>query len=417
VLAVAGCSWGGPDELNRQRVAELGDLPGAEHSANSALRDELARIREEGRLPAQLTRDPLPEDKNAAAVIEQLFPPKELAELTARIDARFPEGKFTFSPLALEEAIRLRESCQPQLAQLAEALKRPECRFSIDYRRGFFIDRAFIAACRACAGLEAFRAAELLAAGRVAEAIRPLRAMFELARHLGAVKLVEARLEAAELRSRAFRVMQAVMDHPRVTRAEVAVCRKLVHEQLAHWPYDGDAWIGDRAQAMHAYELVRRGEVLLLLTDIERVRFAAEDDLTDFARAARRLADEDELYYLQTMRDLIEACRKPYYTRRAKFAALRSEREAMRDQPHFPLVAARLFLPNIEGGQQVQARDRALTECWDLALTLALGESRPAEQVDPVRGKPYHVSLDAARAKVWSDGRPARPAVAPILAP
>lgn len=415
-FAVSGCWSRSPAELNEAALIELGELPGATQSVSQPLRDELARIREEGGLPTQLTRSNVTESDNLSLILTQLFQAESLPELVARVDEAFPGERFTFSPIALEKAIRLRRSYDKQLVAIADSLKSPQRVFVVDYRQGFFADRSFIDACRVAVTLETYRVAEQLVENRPTDALPSLRMMFDLTQRLAALQHVEARLEAVELRSRAFQVLQAVVDHPQFSADDLASIRPLVHQQLTHWPPDHAAWIGDRAVGLHAYELVRRGELLQLLTADEVAQFTKEGTLADLHNAARRIVDQDELYYLQTMRTLIDACQKPYVQREPIFGEILQAQHERRYEPDFPLVAARVFLPNIEQAQRLQAEDRALVEIWALALSLAAGNARQSERLDPASGKPYRVSLGTNRVTVSAESLPGRSALVPVLA-
>jgi len=252
---------------------------------------------------------------------------------------------------------------------------------------------------------EAFLAAESLARDDVNAAIESLGAMFRLAVCLGAEKQAVPRLEAALLRLEALAVLQAIVSHPeidrpKITREQLGRLSTLVGDQLRAWPPDADAWIGDRALGMHAYEAVRAGRVVELLTEEEFKRFAEEETLRDLPGATRRNVNEDELYYLETMRKIIEACANPYYKRRALFESIRQDLHHKRNSTLFPLVAGRLLLVDIEKGHVIQARDRANCEAWSLGLAAALGKERPPYRINPLTGSEYEVRKEDGQVTV-----------------
>jgi hypothetical protein len=152
---------------------------------------------------------------------------------------------------------------------------------------------------------------------------------------------------------------------------------------------------------MNAYELIRQGEIIGLLTPEEINDFVnegiAEKDLTE---ATERTADADELYYLETMRKIIDGCGKPYFARAGVFSEIQADLQKKRGTPTYPLVAARLLLPNIEAGHKAQARDRAYCEAWSLALALACGNETPPPGVNPLSGKEYRCSKKDGRVEV-----------------
>jgi predicted RNA binding protein with dsRBD fold (UPF0201 family) len=377
---------------------------------------EIVRIRE-GRSPTEI-----PEEENVAAGLAELFPPKRIKSILDESGKVFPFGEFKLSPSELQKAIRFRRKYELQRRQAREALKRPRCSFGIQYQAGFAADLSFVDVASICARLEAARAAELLAADDLAGAIESLGCIFRLAACLAAEKHATVRLQAALLRTEALGVLQGIVEHPEVTkpavtRPQLGQLYGMVQSQLKAWPSDADAWIGDRALGMHAYELVRAGRLMDLLTGQEVQQFAEEGILEELPKVAQRTVNQDELYYLQTMRKIIDACRRPYYERREVFAAIRKDLQQKRNEPEFPVVAGRLLLPEIEKGHAKQARDRAACEVWALALALAAGRRPPDYQVSPLTGNKYEVVNQEGAVIVFDVGSEADSAAPSAIAP
>ncbi len=402
-LLAGGC--GGQqagDVSERIKAEDYGALPGLRATPNKKLRDELARITEERGTPELIGKTTIIEEENVAAGLAGLFPRKKVDLILEQSEKVFPSGSFVFDPIRLQRAINLRKKYDAQRLRARDALGRPHCDFGVRFMGGLLAQWEFIEVVRIFARLEAFQAAESLADdlpsvghrhappnGRE-EAIESLGYMLQLASCLGAEKHATARLEAAFLRTEAFRVLQAVVQHDQITRKRLDRLYEMVEDQLAGWPDDADAWIGDRALGLHAYEVVRAGNLEDLLTENEIQQFQQEDELKEFLAAAARSVDHDELYYLQTMRKIIESCSQPYYTRLTLFDSIGDELQEMRNSPEFPFVATRvLLLPDIRKGHAIQAQDRANWEAWALALALATGRQAPPYRVNPLTGKEY----------------------------
>jgi len=368
---------------------EYGSLPGLMATPNLQLRDELARIVEEGGTPEQLSRVATDDVENAAVVLRELFSRQQVKSLLEISGAIFPPREFTFDPIRLEKASNFRKKYEPERQQAGEALKRPQCAFGIRFTAGFCADLGFVDIVRLCGRLEAFQAAESLFEDNVAAAIESFSRMMRLASCLAAEKHPVPRLEAAQLRSEAFRVLQAIVQHEKMSRQNLEQLCDLVEEQLAAWPSDAGAWIGDRALGLCAYEMVRRGQLLPLLTDKESEQFHQEDSLAELSDAAQRSVDQDELYYLESMRTIIACCNQPFYARAAVFEGIDNDLRQRQDTAGYPLVAARLLLPEIRTGHESQARDRAHGQAWALALALATGRDAAAYQTNPLSGKNY----------------------------
>lgn len=410
VLCGSGCRQNRDGEELRRRAAEdFGRLPGLRESPHPKLREELARIVDEAGTPELLAGTELPDDVNAAAGLKGLFAPSKLPSILETSGEILPPGDFKLSPTRLERAIRFRRQHESQRRQAREALKRPKCSFPIQHELGFAAELGFADAVRICARLEAFQAAEGLAGNDLAAAIESLGSMFRLAACLAAEKHPTVRVEAAFVRAEARRVLQAIVAHPeiqrpQITRPQLEQLDALIREQLKTWPDDADAWIGDRALGMVAYELVRAGRLADLLTEEEAARFEEEGILAELPAAARQVVNEDELYYLEAMRRIIDACRHPYYKRAAVFEAIREQLHEQRNSPEFPVVAARLLLPGVEKGHAIQARDRASCEAWALALAQAAGRQAPPYQISPLTGSRYEIVSDAGLIAVHEAG-------------
>ncbi|MDY0167961.1 MAG: hypothetical protein RBS80_15540 [Thermoguttaceae bacterium] len=390
-LLLLGCTGGSQEGVGLDDLEEFGRLPYLSATRDPQLADELARIVEEGGTPEQLT--PADDERSAGDALKELFPEDRLDALVAHSDELVPSGEFRFDPVRLQHAIAFRRKYDRERLEAREALKQPQQHLGIRYVAGFSADMSVIEAIRLCARLEAFHAAELLAENDLDGAIGAVMAMLALTQCLATEKHLDARLHAAYLHTEALAAMQAIVTHADVAREHVKTLLQAVRDRLDRWPDDADAWIGERAVGLHAYELVREGALLILLTEEEIEEFKRNGDLRVIAAAARRNADRDQLYYLDTMRDLIEACRKPYYTRLPLLASIDQQLQERWGTPEYPFVAGRVLLKDLAAGHAIQARDRANWEAWSLALAVATGES-PPKLNNPLTGKPYDVARE-----------------------
>jgi len=405
LVVVGGCRERGTGEAKSREAAEAyGRLPGLREAPHRDLQSELARIIDEGGTPELLAENKIPKQKNAAAGLATLFKPSQVGSIFAESDEVFPPGKFTFDAVGLEKAIRFRKRYDVPRQQARSALERPLCSFGIRYQEGFMADLSFIDVVRLCGRLEAFGAADALSRNDPDAAIESLRYMLRLAACLAAEKHPITRLQAAFLRTEALALLQTIVEHPETARQHLDKLHAMIRGQLAAWPSDADAWIGDRALGMHAYEVVRAGNLLELLTEEEIEQFSEEGILDELPVAAQRIANQDELYYLRVMRRIIDSCSQPYYARAEMFEDIRQDLHQKRNSPDFPLVAGRLLLPDIENGHAIQARDRANCEAWALALALGAGRDAPPYQTNPLTGKKYNVVKQEGLITVWNVG-------------
>jgi len=384
-----GCG-GSPDDAGPQSPAELGELANLRAVADPWLRAELARIEEDGGTPEQLTGSSSAGEQDAASGFEDLFPKSSLTRLLLGTENLFPDGEFRFDPVELEKAIEFRRRYDAQRLAARQLLERPGCDFHVQFTEGFSAKLDFIPVIRVLGRLEAFEAAEALAADELPRAAAALQTMLQLAGRLDAATHLDARLSAALLRAEAFRVLGAIVDRCRARPEQIERLRQVVLEHLNRWPEDAQVWIAERALGLWAYEMVRVGQTFELLGAEEAKQLAEETDLPKFTVAAERNVDRDERYYLEAMRKIIDISLKPYHARRETFAAIREDLQQKRATSEFPLVAGRLLLPDVWEAQEVLARDRANWEAWAAALSAA-AEKPPPFDVNPLTGEEYRI--------------------------
>jgi hypothetical protein len=408
LAAGAGCSKGPSPEAKATEEAKVfGALPGLKATPDRALQDELARVVNDGGTPQLLAAGEISADSNVAAGLVALFAGidrKRLALIRAESDELFPKGPFTLDPVQREKAIRFRQRYEKEQMGARLALERPECRFPIAYEAGPADELAFLDPVWICARLEAFGAAEALSTLDVDAAVESLRHMLRLAECLAAEPHPITRLQAAFLRTEALLVLQAIVGSEGFGRPHALMIHGWLADQLATWPDDALAWIGDRAQGMVVYEAVRGDRLKGFLTEEEQEQLKESGGISAFMDAALRGVNADELYYLTAMRKIIESCQTPYHTRVEDFEELRRDLHERRNNSDFPLVAGRFLLLEVEKGHVIQARDRANCEGWLLALALACGEKSPEFGNNPLTGRPYRVEQDGKTIIVFDIG-------------
>jgi hypothetical protein len=391
-VLLVGCGGGenknGPD---MSAAVAYGKLPGLKATPDKRLQDELARIVEEGATPELLAKSRVTAGDNAATVLEGLFPAKKVERILLKSEEIFPDGPFSFNPISLEKAIQFRWQYDDQRRKARDALLRPACDMGIRHDHGYSDELPLVNIFWIIARLEAFLAAESLADGDPTTAVEAVECILRLAGLMAAEKNATVRLQAAFLRTEALSVLQSIAKHQKTSREDLQRVHAAIREQLADWPPDSYAWIGDRALGMYAYELARDGMLDSILTPEETEGFKEEGILFQLPAAAGREIDDDEAYYLNAMRRIIASCDEPYHTRVGVFEEIRGDLHDKRNSPDFPVIAGRLLLSNIEKGHVIQARDRANCEAWALATALASGLDPPPADINPLTGRPYRV--------------------------
>jgi hypothetical protein len=352
-LAALGCGAGGlANPATPAGRQELAELPGLRSSPHQGLAAELTLIEHSGSLPLQLsppqadqaapTRPPAVEKLNRA------FPPLSRQLVVGPLAEIYRGGPLALSPVQLE---RGRELVQQHAAALAE-----------------------------------FRAALPTAPGGLGTQLA--------SGTLAAEPNVTTRVGAANLRGDALYILAAIAAHDQASPATHEQLFALLSANTADWPADSLAWIGDRAAGLVIYELVREGHYLSLLSADEVADLHRRQVLTATARAAVRRIDDDELFYLQAMRQLIDAAGLPYCDRQATLADIRQRLQSRQQSSAYPLVAGTLLLADFETGHRRQAEDFARCQAALLALGIALGHDMPAV-ANPLTGRPYAIDRTA----------------------
>jgi hypothetical protein len=404
MLWTSGCRKDRDSDDPQQKAGALGALPGLKGSPDKRLQEELARITDEEATPELLAIVDAADENNVAAGFEGLFPPDDLESIRREAEAIVPAGSFTFNPTALQKAIDFRRKYDRQRLEARQAFSRPACNFRIQHTLGFSARMPLVDAALIYARLEECCAAEALAGDDPAPAVESVEYMLRVASRMAAEKHVTVRLEAAFLRTEALKALQSVANHRNAAREHFRKIHAMMREQLADWAPDSHAWIGDRALGMYLYEVVRTGKLESVLTPEELEKFGEEKVLSELQEAAMRTVNDDELYYLEAMRKIIDACSRPYYDRVQVFAAIREDLHQKRDSPEFPLVAGRLLLPDIEKGHIIQARDRANCEAWAMASAMAAGEGLPQVAINPLTGAEYRVVRENGLVEIYNIG-------------
>lgn len=417
VTTMLGCARTDPAPAPQtpaaQRVQPYADLPGLRSAPHPKLKGELALLTQERMTPqlidadlAELRTKGLPATGNRQAsagrdALSDALPAISRPMLAAQLDEIYSGGPLTLSPVKLERA---RETLSRYAAN------RPPFRAAVELcgERGLdvrlcdgpFADVEFLDPLTLGCRLEALAAADGLAENQPDDALVPLDTMLRAARVLAEEWNVAARITAVNIRADALHVVEAIATHREATRQTHERLLELLVQHTADWPPDAAAWIGDRAAGLIAYELVRDGYYLSLLEQSEVKKLQERNLLSATAKAVMRNIDADELFYLDSLRQIIESCRRPYHERVSVLTTVRRELAQREHSGDFPLIAGRLLLTDFETGHRRQAEDLARVTAWKLALAIAAGRQPQALSLSPVTGEALRVQVTPLEVQV-----------------
>jgi hypothetical protein len=395
--------------IEPQEARQHATLLRSSQTHNRALQEELARLEAEGATPvllgpAQLINgEPSLEapPSDVAAQLSRIFGATFRSSLHEKIAGVWPKQGFTFKPTTQRAVAALVERNRNRIEQFQQLVSGHGFSFEVDHSLGLLADMSYLDTVGIGTRLLGLQASEDLAGGRLDAGIERLGAMLITAELLGREKLVVMRVAAADRRAEAMQVLSGIARHPQATRSTHRTLQTLLSHQLERWPADEETWIGDRATGLHTYELIRNGYLLSLLTQEEIREFDEQVGMKKLASIVRENIDGDELFYLQAMRELIDACRQPFPKRENVFRQLDHDLNVLRSSKSYPFIADQLLLVHIESTQRLQAADRARCEAWRLALQLALGREPVAgENLNPLTGLPFVVEMTAEQVVV-----------------
>jgi hypothetical protein len=419
-LVAAGCQERAtPDQapLTPQARQQYAELRGLQRSQEPALKAEFERLVAERSMPLDLKRMHWAEtsvptapdggksapgggEESAAARLAKTFPPFTRTALAEQLASVYPRHSFAWGPAQLTKAREIRRRYEVARQKFREDLAYAEQGFGLSATDGPLADLAFLSALEIGCRLEGTLAADALADGQPDEALTSVQVMLHAAALSSREWNLTCRLAAARLRQEALQAFGAVIAHPQATQTTQQRAAELLTQQTTNWAPDAQAWIGDRASGLIAYELVRSGYYLSLLSREETAELTRQEVLQVTARAAVRNIDADEAFYLAAIRRLIEACRMPFHDRQPVLQALRAELDALENTPAFPLVAGRLLLLGFEDAMRRQAEDLARCQAWLLALNAALDRTIDESEVNSLTGLPFHLERKADGVRV-----------------
>jgi hypothetical protein len=393
--ALVGCQRGTPHPATAQGRLALAELPALRSSPNRQLASELALVEQDGGLPLQIAPAADGHSRSsrtpASEALHLAFPPLSRQMIAAPLAEIYAGGKLALSPVQIERGRELVARHRSASEKFRAALPTEAGGFGSRLADGMLAELGFLEPLTIGCRLEAVAAAVALADKEPQRAMPHLATLLSTARILAEDPNVTTRVAAANLRTDALGVLSAIASHDAATPETHSRLLELLNQSTTDWPPDARAWRGDRAGGLLVYELVRDGRYLSLLSAEEIRQLDEQRTARAAAQAAARNIDDDEHYYLQVMRQLIDACQHPYCQRTTVLEKIRCELVAKEQSADYPLVAATLLLTDFETAHRLQAEDMSRCQGWLIALGAALGQPPPSVPINPLTGSPYTV--------------------------
>lgn len=402
---LTGCSPKPTETAVEEQLKSYIDLKLTERTHLTPLSDELSRIRAQSQLPSQLQerQPPAGSEDDLTSVAEKLFASNaQVNGLHRSLDELWPADGLEFPPSALEHAQRVTQKYQPQREQMAAAVRRADSRFRIAFDQGTAADVNWLETVRLVARLESLRIAAAVYEEKPDQSLEPLASLVRLASKLEASPSLVTHLVAVDIRRYQIAGIRLVATAESSTQRTHQLLFELMAADRRKAADESLVWIGDRALGLHAYEMVRSGEYLSLLSEEDYQALVDKNETTDQALVVRRNVDDDELFFLETMSLMIEQSKLPFYRRKERMDEWFTQLDERATQPKFPTVAADILLVGVTTGQQRLARGVARRDAWLLALASVTNQTLSSDPLmNAETGEPLVVSDDGSRVEVW----------------
>ncbi len=380
-----GC--GGSRPTLEEIVEAAGELPGTRNSSHPELRAALRALETTDGLPSDLHVRSVTPGENGAVVLKQAIPFDEnFASVSEQVETVFFDLLDDPLPQWHRKAQQLVREHYETLAAADAASDMRSCNFSVDFERGYFNDTHFLDATAMACRLQLISAALATESGNLGDAIDEFVRAYRWCDRLGEVPMLEAQLQAASLRGNAAIVLSLIATDQRATQADLKRLSVAMGHSLDTWPSERKMLVGERALAMHAYEMIRKGFIELVVTMDERKVLRQEKILEKLREADEAIIDDDEFQYLDYMAAVIAIADRPYHLRVSELREL-DRQLAISNGGRYAWLANRAFADGLTAAQAQLARSHGELIGWYVALCEASGDGLEAASVNPFNGE------------------------------
>ncbi len=384
--------------------------------ANESIQAEIREIEKEKGLPDQVFQRKISSNENVGALITKEFSNFNPQAYQNLRDCISTSGPWSVDTDQLQRQSSVLAEYKPQRERLRELLDQPNARFEQDLvgvevggEKMLVPDDQNIDSSWSYMTMEECEVARCLKEGDMDGAVESLKYMLRFTELASQTQFAVMRTQAAYMRENTLRVLQTLAIDPKFTPKHADTVLRILRQTLKDWPSDGKCWIGERADGLRRFNLIRNGrisdaldeeeqetlkglDVLGLTIPKDKKRSKKDGNLLDrVAFYKPKSSDKDEDYYLKAMRTLISSCSQPFYTRLKTLNQVADNLQSQQGKPDYPALSM-LMLRGIREMMQKQAMDKARVEAWYLAFATSLNFSVKEGAVDPVRGKPYVIS-------------------------
>lgn len=392
IIMIAALSLPGCGENLADQITSLSEPTGAKASSLPELVALIAAVEQERGLPQQLVLPLGPDSDNAAAAVSTCYSEPLHVRLTPVVASLLrPDADNALRDefLAKHELL---------LSKTAAAVDLPRCQFDVGHAYGFFARMVYLDDVAMASRLRLVAALSAAHAQQGPEALNDVMRSLRLAHQLGKVRNIDARVEAATLRSEALAIGAELFRSGALGRYEAEQLYGVLRDQLSDWPSDRRMLVGERATIIHAYEAIRAGMLGRLVTLEERRKLKSLGRFATLQSAPPDEIDADQIRYLKAVQLLLNAADRPHHER------LEVIEEALSIVNAAPTsFAATLFLDDLPEAMRRVADDRTQVEAWTIALATAGNLRIPPFRVNGSTGEAFTAERGADEVVVSLD--------------
>jgi hypothetical protein len=366
------------------------------------LREELAQLQQAGELPenrVQALATSLQGGTSFIAELKTLYERKSHTNLLEWSAEQLKSDRKAWSSRQRESFLVLRERHLSEREQLRTLLaqNRP---LGFAAHEAAVHDFAFLQDFQISHALLHVDLMESYVAQQPEAGLAALQAMFQLSSKLSEQGSATTRLQAAHLRRTTFAILSQWLALDARHAAQLAPLTALLQSVRNELPSEAEVWRGERQLGLEYYERVRRGQLASLLPSEWHQQLQKSNRLLVTLKQTHVNLDQDEQFYLTTVRSLEAAAQQPYFERQEILKQIRASMEQATSSPEIPFVAINLLLEDFEQVALSLAQDKALCEAWHLALVTSVANQPPSSMpLNPVTGQPYELQREGM---VWS---------------
>lgn len=285
-------------------------------------------------------------------------------------------------------------------------LLQPKAHFPVDFESGILADPSWTSTIHCLARAELLEAARQASQNNMSEALTAAAYALAYADQLNQVPTLPARNSAVAIREETLITLRALLRHPQFSASQLRTLETVLKQTMQRWPNDTDLWKADRATGLHFLEMIRAGLLASLLTREEYDAMMASGEFAKLSSSITRNLTTDQAFYLDAMKDIVEAADKPYYQRADGLGAITDALNMAQMTSNYPTVSGDFLLSGMHAQQAQLSKDKSRMTIWLAAVQAANGHPPEEMPIIDFSGKPVQIRDEPGQVIASFEGIP-----------